>query len=530
MPTEKQKAQPALPEDPRSQMSQQLIPKNRVTDKEVVNRPTALDFKKVEKLKELILQDVTKGRTQSAIQYTKSLVNTYLQNPFSYRTQIIGVSRFLWRVSTLYRKIIFYYATMPKYNYCIVEKPDFTKMPDPQKLLKDYETVLKRTHKFNFKEEFATAAALAIRDGVYCGYMYDSEEEGSFLHMLPLEYYKIRGKNEAGQWVVFFDATYFAVGQNVIFVEGINGDTSGCWAEEFIVGWRNYQTSRDNRWFMLDPSKTITLLGGLQDEFDNPLPYLTGIFPSILNLLSAEEIVADRTELDNFYLLLLMVDVFDENTVDDFKVSLELADAYKDALKAIMPKLSGVALSPGMKPELVTFNKANSTDDESTIQQNINSIFAQSGANQVVVSSGGSTSNLAIKYSSLNDFSYVALLLSRLESNYQYYIDKNISDSTIFTIHHQTHYNEDEYLEKLKTSATLGGPAMKYLTAMNMTPYEAYCTIVFESAIGLKSMMEPLESSYQKSSDDNDRGRPQLSDDDLSGSAERTRNTGSDIA
>ncbi len=124
----------------------------------------------------------------------------------------------------------------------------------------------------------------------------------------------------------------------------------------------------------------------------------------------------------------------------------------------------------------------------------------------------------------------MALLLSRLESNYQYYLDVNVSDTTIFTIHHQTHYNEDEYLEKLKTSATLGGSAMKYLTAMNMTPYEAYCTMLFESAIGLKSMMEPLESSYQKSSNDNEVGRPQSSDGELSGSAERTRNTGSTIA
>ena len=63
-----------------------------------------------------------------------------------------------------------------------------------------------------------------------------------------------------------------------------------------------------------------------------------------------------------------------------------------------------------------------------------------------------------------------------------------------------------------------------------MTPYQAYCTMKFESEIGLKSMMEPLESSYQKSANDNDSGRPQSSDDELTGSAERTRNTGSDIA
>ena len=523
MPRKSNKAQEALTDNREGLMSQQLVSKKKDQEQEVVNRPTALDFKKTEKLKELILQDVSRGRTQTAMQYTKSLVSTYLQNPYSYRSQIIGVSRFLYRVSAIYRKIIFYYATMPKYNYCIVEAPSFTKEINVQKMMRDYETVLLAAHKTNFKEEFATAVALAIRDGVFCGYAYASDE-GTFFHMLPVEYFKIRGKNEAGQWVVFFDATYFAVGQNRIFVEGIDGDTTGCWAEDFINGWKEYQSNRDARWFMLDPSKTLVLLGGLQDEFDNPLPFFTGLFPSILNMLSAEELVADKTELDNFYLLLLKIDTFDENTVDDFEVSLELANAYKDALEGIMPKLSGVGLAPGLSPELITFSKANSNNDESLIQENINNIFAQSGASQTIVSSGDGQSALSIKYSLINDFSYVALLLSRLEKNYQYYIDKNIAEGTIFTIHHQTHYNEDEYLEKLKTSATLGGSAMKYGTAMNMTPYEFYCTVKFESAIGLKDMMEPLQSSYQRSANDNDVGRPRQSDDEISGSAERTRN------
>jgi len=55
-----------------------LLPKKKNNEQEVVNRPTALNFKKTEKLKELILQDVARGRTQTAMQYTKSLVSTYL--------------------------------------------------------------------------------------------------------------------------------------------------------------------------------------------------------------------------------------------------------------------------------------------------------------------------------------------------------------------------------------------------------------------------------------------------------------------
>ena len=62
MPRKIDKAQEALT-DERAVMSQQLVPKTKENDQNVVTRPTALDFKKTEKLKELILQDVARGRT-----------------------------------------------------------------------------------------------------------------------------------------------------------------------------------------------------------------------------------------------------------------------------------------------------------------------------------------------------------------------------------------------------------------------------------------------------------------------------------
>ena len=190
MPSQEEIAQAALAEM-RSRMTQQLAPERKPNERDVVERPTALDFEKTERLKRLVLQNVKENPRATYTKYTKSLVKQYLSNPYNYRTQIIGISRFLWVVSTLYRKIILYYATMPLYNYNIIERPDFTKTNNAKKMLKDYEEVLRRCHKFNFKNEFATAIALAIRDGVYYGFMYDNGEDGSFLHMLPVEYCKI---------------------------------------------------------------------------------------------------------------------------------------------------------------------------------------------------------------------------------------------------------------------------------------------------------------------------------------------------
>lgn len=530
--TKKQtKAQEALKDSRDGLMSQQLFPKDKKEEVEVVSRPTALDFKKTEKLKELILQDVSRNKTQSFTQYTKSLIKQYLTNPVSYRQQIIGVSRFLWRASALYRKIIMYYATMPMYHYNVAIKTDFTKEPEANKLLKSYESALKRLQKFNFKNEFAVAIALAIRDGVYCGFLYDNQEDGSFLHMLPVEYYKIRGKID-GQWVVAFDMSYFAVGQNSIFVEGINGDTSGCWHECFQTAWREYKSDRQKRWFIIPPEYTITLLAGLgDDEFEAPLPPLMSVWTSLLDALDFEQMIADREEAYNWFLIMLKVPTFDSDVVDDFAVSLEIANAYKEALEDIAPPSVGVGLLPGLENSEVSFGKSTTADDNDILQRTYSNIFKQAGVAEHIVSTGSSTSNYTTQMAITNDASYAFLLVSRLESNYQYWIDKNIGDGYLFNILRQTHYNNKDYIEQIRVASTLGGSALYFLEAQGMTPYEAYTQLKFETAIGIKSMMEPLESSYNRTADANDKraGRPLSDSGDLSDSAERSRNTGSNI-
>ena len=540
MPTKEQKAQAEL-EAIQSNMSQQLVPEKK-KDQHVVERFSALDFKRTEKLKELILQDIKRGRGQSFVQYTKSLIKQYLQNPYSYRSQIVGVSRFLWRMSTLYKKVILYYATMPLYNYNITQKMKFTETPDVEKITKAYEGILRHINHFNIKSEFATAVALAIRDGVYYGFMYDNGEDGMFLHMLPIDYCKIRGKNEAGQWVVAFDLTYFSIGQNVIFVEGIDGDTSGCWHECFQEAWKVYKNSKDKqstRWFIIPSQYTITLLGSLDDDFENPLPFLSSSFIDLLDIIDYSQLLADRTELDNYKLLLLGIPLIDGETVDDFKVSEDIANAYKDSIKAIVPDLVGVGLLPGLSLETVSFQQNTTADTTDIVNNSIRNLYKTIGVSEPVVSSTDSNSAAGIKHSLNNDSAYAYLLVERLENNFQYYIDKNISDNYLFSVLRQTWYNETEFIEWVRQGATLGSSAMVFLEAQGYTPYEAYCQILFENAIGIKDMMVPLLSSYntawgdtkatKKAATGSDGetstgGRGRVDDDEISDSAERTRN------
>ena len=65
---------------------------------------------------------------------------------------------------------------------------------------------------------------------------------------------------------------------------------------------------------------------------------------------------------------------------------------------------------------------------------------------------------------------------------------------------------------------------MDYLTACGDTPYIALQKLNFENAIGVKSLMVPLQTSYTiNSSTSNTGGRPQSNGDDLTDEGVATR-------
>ena len=152
-------------EDARALMSQQIVRENHETTEQFEQRKRALTFKQIDSLKHLLLQNVSKnGTNRSFTQYTRELINQYLQNPYSYRDQIREVSRFLWRVSALYKRLIMTYALMPLYNYTLTQKVEFTKKINTNKSMSDYEKTLLRLQPINFYDEFSTAIAIALRD------------------------------------------------------------------------------------------------------------------------------------------------------------------------------------------------------------------------------------------------------------------------------------------------------------------------------------------------------------------------------
>lgn len=471
---------------------------------------------------ELIQRNVSKNLSRTYTQYAKDAIKGYLQNPASNLDNIREVSRFLERNSTLYKKILMYYAATPLFYYNLIQINDYMKSINESKVIKKFQDVSKQINGFNIKKDMYNAIYQTVRDGMYVGFEY-SDGDNRFLMPLDIKYCRIRGKNTHGEWVVYFNAAFFS-GDNVMYVEGIDGDTSGCWDSVFVDGYNAYKNDRNMQWFRLPPERTFAMISGSDDQFDVPLPLLVGLFINLMDLQDMEQILADKTELENYKLLINKIPlVKNSNDVDDFALSLSLAKDFHNQFDGQVPALVGLALSPGFETEVIDFNKSNTTEDTDKLAQSIQNLFNNAGVSQIVVAGGLSSSSIGLKHALENDSSNIWLYVNRIESWINFYISQNISEGYLFYIHPITWFNREDYIKEKKDIATLGGSALDYLTACGDTPYIAWQKINFENILGIKSLMIPLKSSYTDSANNGENSKPKKNDDDLSESGQATR-------
>ena len=503
--------------------------KKRKNEHIIVPRKRALSFEEAQKI---LLQNAKRNSSnRSFTKYTKALVRDYLLNPFQYKTQIRGLSQYLFRSNTLYKKIILYYACMPMYNYNVVEKIDLTKAYNPTKAMKSYQNVIQRLFEINLRDSFAQMVALALINGAYFGFVYDEGSGGMYFHNLDPDYCKIVGRDKrTGKIIIAYDMSWFAKGNNSEFVDGIDGDMTGCWDPLFQTAWQEYNNDKQNkRWFIIPPERSMCIPAGLDDEYDILLPFFLGIFTQLMSVDELEDAISDKTELENYKLLVGQIPLIkNSDVVDDYAVSPELVEEFTDGVNEVVPNLVTSVASP-LEYKTISFENSNSTKDVDMLNQSIQNVFNQAGATQLVVAGGSSTNSIGLRQNILNDASLAFDWVSRIELEFNYVINQLIDENYTMKIHRETWYTMEEYLAQKEKEMSFGGDPMEYFTANNKTPYEVWCgltmakNLTINEGLNIRDLMIVPDTSFTKSNSDDDGGRPQKSDDDLSGSGIATR-------
>ena len=204
-------------------------------------------------LKKNIVQDLINSRNESIIykRYSKEDIVKMLDNPQKHEKELRELSGFIYLVSSHYRRLVDYYSTILLYNYTVVPTKVQSKAPTKKKYLEDYYRVVNLCEKCNLAHEASKAIKVAVRDGVFYGICYQTEDS-FYIKPFDARYAKI-SSIEDGVFMFSVDLAYFSGKEYLLDMygadfkraytlwkgdkeKGIKGDKTKKWYE-VPTGW-----------------------------------------------------------------------------------------------------------------------------------------------------------------------------------------------------------------------------------------------------------------------------------------------------
>ncbi len=441
-------------------------------------------------LKKNMVQDLINSRNESVIykKYPKDRIVTLLENPQKNEKEIRNLSGFLYLVSSHYRRLIDYYSTILLYNYTVIP----TNVAFTHKKKNDYKNkylfVINECEKYNLRQEAAKAITIAIRDGVYYGLTYESNDS-FYIKPFDSQYAKI-SSIEDGTFVPSIDLDYFNGKTYLLEVYG----------EEFVLAWEKYKGNKEkkikgdakNRWF--EPSNGICIKADESDPVYS-LPLFTGLLLSVYDIEDYKMLQKAKAENDNYKALSAKMDV-DEQGVP--KMEYATALKYYEQMAQNLPDGIGLLLSPF---EVQDFSFSNSAvSDKNNVVSAEEGFWFSSGTSSLIFGSTKATSSSSLTLSVKPDEEIAFSLLQQFERVFNKKIKKmdlpygfkiKFSDQSIFNI--------DQHVNRLSKAAQYGLPVkMQYASSLGLSPSEVIgMTYLEEDILNLssKKWTTPLVSS-----------------------------------
>lgn len=474
-------------------------------------------------LKKSIVQDLINNRYESVIfrKYKKEDIIKMLEDPQKNVKKIREFSGFLYMVSSHYRRLVDYSATILLYNYTVVPAKVLPKKYKKKDLQDSYYQVISECSKYNFKHEATKAMRILARDGIFFGLCFENEDS-FFIKSIPYTHAQI-SSIEDGVYRFAVDLNYFNGQQYLLPMYG----------QGFVRAYEIYKGDKDKgiapdktkRWY--EPKNGICLVSDESNPYTS-LPFYVGIFKPILDLDEYAMLQKAKTENDNFHVIAAELPL-DE---DGFpKIDSGLATKWFDGITSgLEGSGTGAILSP-FKLTDFSFQGSNSSD-RNIVSDATDQVYQASGISSGIFGSTNITASAALLLSVKPDEAMMFAILLQFERFFNMKIKKmNLPVQFKVKFTQQSIFNQDEYVNRLTKVASLGVPIkLELASSLGMSPSDIMGATQVEEALGLSKnvWVTPLVSSNTQGVIDNQGGRPTAEEkgEGVSESSEQTRDSG----
>ena len=448
-------------------------------------------IQKFEKIQEALrLLDPTKNVSRSYSTFDKTKLRTYMKNPISQYKNLRNLSRYLYYRSSVYRRLIWFNATMIDTNArSVIPLIDLKKGGDKEKVLKSYYETLTVLNNMNLSLELLKAYITAWREDVFFGVAF-YDDTGYFILPFDPDYARVSGAYMTGDLSYMVDMTYFSKHEDMIEWIG----------EPFKSMYSEYQRdTTNNRWLPMPDEYCVCFKVNI-DDHEVPLPPYMNLFNSLINLADLEDIQAVADEQQIYKMITATIPLISgSDDPDNFSVDPNTAIEYYNKLVDNLPDYIAAAITP-IPLDVLTFGDDQATD-VNKIENATKTVFNTSGGAQLLNSSSISGTTAwqgAIKF----DEKYAtASLLPQTQAYLNRFLTYHVSNPAKVKMLETSPYTKSILKKELLEEATYGIPTA--LTVNNLNGFNELETLSLNflqnDVLGVTESFKPLQSSHTTS-------------------------------
>lgn len=498
---------------------QELTDQERITALQKEEKARAR-FAAVKDILQLI--DLTSTQSKSYTVYSKDNLRTYLQNPSTESNQknLRKLSDFLYTVSHVYRRLVLNRANQLTCKNWIA----YPKLNDDGSVedssYDNYIKVCNYVENMRLHTQIRKCLIKAWLNDVCFGFCYGNPEDDTFfIHILDPDYCKISSID------YYSNKINFAF--NFSFFDGTNSFYLDVYDPIFKKMYNSYKSDSKLRWQELPPESTFCLKIN-EENLDYPIPPLSGLFNSLIDLVDLSQIQAVKDELSAYKLIWAKIDTISgSKEVDDFQIDLELANQFYQKLLSVLPEGIAFGMSP-MDLDSINFNQ-DATEDTNMINRSLNTLIESNG--DIVLNSNKITNSESFKRAMMAESMTAMAPVTQINTWANFYIKNNLGvEDVIVEFSDVSEYFKDDKVEKLLKLGQYGIPIKMELASLSgLNPVKCRSFEYLEDKLGLSktTWITPLVSSSVQSgmpeNGDGSEGAPVKSDGEISADGVATR-------
>ena len=360
------------------------------------------------------------------------------------------ISRYFYRTSGIYSRIIRYMAFMYRYDWFLTPLVNDESMKK-EKILKGYSDCLKTLDTFDVKKVLGECALKVLINGAYYGYKVETGD-GVVLQELPVNYCRSRyycGKKPAVEFnMKFFDDAFRDASQRMRVLK--------LFPPEFSKGYALYKQNKlppefagdTSGWYLLDPDYTVKFTAVGEDY-----PAFISVIPLIIDLDEAQDLDKKKT-MQRLLKLVIQKIPFDKNG-EMLLDPDEAIDMHNNAVAMLQRAIGVDVLTTFADVEVAGMDASKAETQSDDLLRVERQVFNESGVSQMQFNTDG---NIALEKSGLNDEAFLYNMLLQFQSFLNDLVEKNSNKKIEYRVQilTTTIYNYKDLAKLYKEQTQLG--------------------------------------------------------------------------